>query len=227
MDTLSIVLENLPKLFEGALMTIELVLYSVLLGFLVAVSFALMRLSKSPIISWPAFLYVFFFRGTPLLVQLFLIYYGFAQIPIIRDTFLWDFFREPFYCALLALTLNTGAYSAEIFRGAIQAVPKGQIEAAKSVGMSKFLTFRRIIFPEAFRIALPAYGNETILLLKASALASTITIMELTGTSRSINARTFLSYEIFLTAGAMYLCISYVFTRFFRFLEKRMIHHPV
>ena len=145
------------------------------------------------------------FRGTPLLVQIFLIYYGLGQFEAIRDSFLWTFFREPFWCAILALTLNTGAYTSEIIRGGIQSVPFAQIEAARACGMGRLLLFRRIVLPLAIRQALPAYGNEIILMVKASSLASTITLMEVTGIARGIIAKTFAPVEIFIVAGAIYL----------------------
>jgi octopine/nopaline transport system permease protein len=165
------------------------------------------------------------FRGTPLLVQIFLIYYGLGQFEAIRDSFLWTFFREPFWCAILAYTLNTGAYSSEIIRGGIQAVPFAQIEAARACGMGRLLMFRRIVFPIAIRQALPAYGNEIMLMVKASSLASTITLMEVTGIARSIISKSFAPVEIFIVAGAIYLFINFVVSRAIRYLEYRLSGH--
>jgi len=153
-----LMIETFPKLLSGLNLTIQLVTISLFIGFCLAIGLALLRLSNNTFLSFFAKTYVFYFRGTPLLVQIFLIYYGIAQFEIIRETFVWSFFKEAYWCGILALTLNTCAYSSEIIRGGIQSVPFGQIESAKSVGMSRFLLYRRIILPIAFRQALPAYG---------------------------------------------------------------------
>jgi octopine/nopaline transport system permease protein len=168
---------------------------------------------------------VFVFRGTPLLVQIFLIYYGLGQFEAIRDSFLWTFFREPFWCAILAYTLNTGAYTSEIIRGGMQSVPYGQIEAARACGMGRLLLFRRIVFPIAIRQALPAYGNEIMLMVKASSLASTITLMEVTGVARSIISKSFAPVEIFIVAGAIYLLINFLVSHAIRHAEHRLSAH--
>lgn len=217
--------ESVPKLLGGLVLTLELVVLSLLLGFVVAVGVALLRVSPYRPLSALAYAYIFVFRGTPLLVQIFLIYYGLGQFEAIRDSFLWTFFREPFWCAILALTLNTGAYTGEIIRGGIEAVPWGQIEAARACGMSRVLLFRRIVFPIAIRQALPAYGNEVILMVKSSSLASTITLLEVTGIARGIIARTFAPVEIFIVAGAIYLSINFVVTRVIRHAEWRLSPH--
>ncbi len=179
-----------------------------------------MRASKNRLVSALPWAYIYFFRGTPLLVQIFLIYYGSAQFDLIRNTSLWEIFSEPFWCALIALTLNTAAYSAELVRGAIQSIPKGEIEAAEAFGMSKLVQIRRIVLPRAFGIVLPAYGNELILMLKGSALASTITLLDLTGMARTIIARTYTPLEIFFAAGMLYLAIAALFILAFRFIER-------
>ncbi len=216
---------SLPEILGGLVLTLELVSLAVFLGFFVAVTMALARLSPYRPLSAFAYGYVFVFRGTPLLVQIFLIYYGLGQFEIIRDSFLWNFFREPFWCAILALTLNTGAYTSEIIRGGIQSVPFGQIEAARACGMGRLLLFRRIVFPIAIRQALPAYGNEIILMVKATSLASTITIMEVTGIARSIIAKTFAPVEIFIVAGGIYLAINFLVTRAIGYIEYRLSPH--
>lgn len=217
--------ESVPKLLGGLVLTLELVGLSLFLGFFVAIGMALLRLSPYRPLAGLAYAYVFVFRGTPLLVQIFLIYYGLGQFEAIRESFLWTFFREPFWCAILAFTLNTGAYTSEIIRGGIQSVPWGQIEAARACGMSGPLLFRRIVFPIAIRQALPAYGNEIILMVKASSLASTITLLEVTGIARGIISRTFSPVEIFIVAGAIYLAINFVVTRAIRHLEWRLSPH--
>jgi octopine/nopaline transport system permease protein len=217
--------ESIPQLLGGLVLTLELVALSLLLGFLVAVGVALMRVSSYQALSGFAYAYVFVFRGTPLLVQIFLVYYGLGQFEAIRDSFLWVFFREPFWCAILAYTLNTGAYTSEIIRGGIQSVPYGQIEAARACGMGRLLLFRRIVFPIAIRQALPAYGNEIMLMVKASSLASTITLMEVTGVARSIISKTFAPVEVFIVAGAIYLLINFLVSQAVRHAEHRLSAH--
>jgi octopine/nopaline transport system permease protein len=216
---------SLPKLLGGLVLTLELVGLSLLLGIVVAIGIALMRLSSSRLAAGFAYGYAFVFRGTPLLVQIFLIYYGLGQFEAVRDSFLWTFFREPFWCAILALTLNTGAYTSEIIRGGIQSVPWGQVEAARACGMSRLLLYRRIVLPIAIRQALPAYGNEVILMVKSSSLASTITLLEVTGIARGIIAETFAPVEIFIVAGAIYLVINFLVTRAIRYAEWRLSPH--
>jgi octopine/nopaline transport system permease protein len=217
-----LMIETFPKLLSGLNLTIQLVTISLFLGFCLAIGMALLRLSNNTFLSFFAKTYVFYIRGTPLLVQIFLIYYGIAQFEIIRESFVWYFFKEAYWCGILALTLNTCAYSSEIIRGGIQSVPFGQIESAKSVGMSRFLLYRRIILPIAFRQALPAYGNEMILMVKATSLVSTITLMEVTGIARLIIAKTFSPVEIFIVAGLIYLTINFIVTRLVNYCEIKL-----
>jgi octopine/nopaline transport system permease protein len=213
--------DSLPKLLSGVPLTIELVVISLSTGLVLAMCIALMRVSGSRLLNIVSRSYVFYFRGTPLLVQIFLIYYGLAQFDFIKESFLWPFFREAYWCGILALTLNTGAYTAEIIRGGLQSVPHGQIESARSMGMSGILLYRRVILPIAFRQALPAYGNEMILMVKGTSLVSTITLMEITGIARYIIAKYWTPVEIFLIAGIIYLFINYLVTRFVRYAENR------
>lgn len=222
---MEVIIDNFPKLLEGVVLTIELVLLSLALGMVFAVPTALMRVSPNWLLRGPAYAYIFFFRGTPLLVQIFLIYYGLGQFDAVRESIFWPILREPFWCAIIAFALNTGAYTGEIFRGGIEAVPRGQIEAARAFGMSKSVCYRRIILPQAWRIALPAYGNEVILMLKGSALASTITLLDLTGMARTVIARTYMPVEIFLAAGALYLLLTFLFTNGYKLLERRLNRH--
>jgi octopine/nopaline transport system permease protein len=198
----------------------------VALGAVVALALALMRMSGVPPLDWFARSYVFVFRGTPLLVQIFLIYYGLGQFrPTLQAWGLWVFFREPYWCALLALTLNTAAYASEIIRGGLQAVPYNQVEAARACGMSGFLLFRRIVFPIAVRQALPAYGNEIILMVKATSLASIVTMMEVTGIAHKLISQTFRAVEIFIVAGAIYLVLNFLVTRVIAALEYWLSPH--
>jgi polar amino acid transport system permease protein len=216
---------SVPQLLQGALLSLQLVAVSGMVGLVIALPLALGRLSPSPLISAGPYAYIFFFRGTPLLVQLFLVYYGLGQFEGVRTSIFWPILREPYWCAVITMSMHTGAYIAEILRGAIQAVPAGEVEATSALGMSRAMAYRRIILPRAARIGLPAYGNEVILMLKASALASTITLLDLTGMARTIIARTYTPVEIFATAGAIYLILSFVLVQAFRLLERRWNRH--
>jgi polar amino acid transport system permease protein len=218
----SVIWEYLPRLIDGVWVTLELVFLSGLLGLMLAVPLALMRASGNVWLRILPFSYIFFFRGTPLLVQIFLIYYGSSQFDLIRESALWPILREPYWCAIIAFTLNTAAYSAELIRGAIQAIPKGELEAADAFGMSRVLKIRRIVLPRAFGIVLPAYGNELILMLKSSSLASTITLLDITGAARTIIARTYTPLEIFFAAGMLYLLITAIMIGAFRLIERRL-----
>ncbi len=214
--------DSLPRLLGGLPLTLQLVGASLACGAVLAFAVALARLSGSRALAGLAGAYVFVFRGTPLLVQIFLIYYGLGQFELVRGSVLWPILREPYWCAILALTLNTAAYTGEILRGAIQSVPPGQVEAARACGMSRALVFRRITLPVAIRQMLPAYGNEVILMVKASSLASTITLMEVTGIARRVIAQTFAVFEVFIVAGAIYLLLNFIATRLIRYAEWRL-----
>lgn len=210
----------LPSFLDGAWLTLQLVGVSVVAGLILALPLGIARSSRHfPVRALP-YAYIFFFRGTPLLVQLFLVYYGIAQFEVVREGPLWPFLRDPYWCAIITMTLHTAAYIAEIIRGAIQNVPAGEVEAARALGMSRRQTLWHIILPRATRIGLPAYSNEVILMLKASALASTITLLELTGMARKVAARTYLHEEMFLTAGLIYLIIAFILMQGFKLLER-------
>jgi octopine/nopaline transport system permease protein len=213
------------RLAPGIPLTLQLAFLSVVFGIILALPLALMRLTSIRPLGWLSRAYVFVFRSTPLLVQIFLIYYGLGQFPALRQSVLWPILREPYWCAIIALTLNTAAYGSEIIRGGVQSVQPGQIEAARACGMSGFLLFRRIILPQAVRQALPAYGNEIILMVKATALASIITIMEITGLAAKMISETYRAIEIFIVAGAIYLAINYVITRIIQAFEYRLTAH--
>ena len=221
----SLIINSLPVLLDGALLTILLTLASVVAGIILAVPLALLRSAPSPWLSAPVFAFTYVMRGTPLLVQLFLIYYGLGQIDWIRSSIAWPILREPVWCALIAFSLNHAAYSTEILRGGIKAVPAGEVEAAKALGMGYALRTRRIVLPVAARLCLPTYGNEVILMIKATSLANTITLMELTGVARKIVAQTFSPYEVFLSAAIVYLALTFAITRLFSALEKAGTWH--
>ena len=215
-----VIIKYMPKLLEGAWLTLELVAIAVVAGLILAIPLGIMRASTRWYVRAFPYAYIFFFRGPPLLVQLFIVYYGLPQFDFIREGALWPYLRSAFWCAVITMTLHTAAYIAEIIRGAIQAIPSGEIEAARALGMSKWQTLFYITMPRAARIGLPAYSNEVILMLKASALASTITLLELTGMARTVIAKTYLPVEIFFAAGMFYLLISYVLVHGFKVLER-------
>lgn len=221
-----LILDSLPRLLAGAGTTLELVILSLAIGFVLASGLVLARLSSNRLLSSFARAYIFVFRGTPLLVQIFLIYFGLGQFRGFWEAIgLWGVLREAFWCAILALALNTAAYTAEILRGGIQSIPHGQIEAGRACGMSRFTLLRRIIAPIAIRQALPAYGNEVILMVKATSLASIITILEITGIAKQINSRTFAPFEVFTAAGILYLAINFGAAQLIRWLEWKTTPH--
>ncbi|ALE90176.1 MULTISPECIES: ABC transporter permease [Pseudomonas] len=217
---LELFLKWLPKLIQGATLTLELTALSVIAGLIVAIPLGIARSSRLWYVRSLPYAYIFFFRGTPLLIQLFLVYYGLSQFDVVRESVLWPYLRSPFWCAVITMTLHTAAYIAEILRGAIQAIPPGEIEAARALGMSRFKTLVHIVLPRAARIGLPAYSNEVILMLKASSLASTVTLLELTGMTRTIISRTYQTVDMFLIAGVIYLVMSFVLIQGFKLLER-------
>ncbi len=216
-----------PNFLSGTWLTIQLMVISAILGFVLAVPVALARLSPRPLVSGAAAAYSLFFRGTPLLVQIFLVYYGLGQFDFVRQSFLWPFLREAYVCALITFTLNTAAYSGEIVRGGILSVPRGEIEAARAAGMSAFTAYRLVILPRAFSIILPAYSNEVIILMKGTALASTITLLELMGESQLAASATYQPIQVFAIAGVIYYALTLIITRIFRLLEGRYNRYMV
>lgn len=218
---IDMILSSLPALLSGAWVTVQLVVLSLSLGFVLALAVAFGRLSPNRAVSGVTGVYVFLFRSTPLLVQIFLIYYGLGQFAAVRESFLWPLLKEAYWCAILALTLNTAAYTGEIMRGGIQAVPFGQIEAARALGMSRPLLYRRIVLPQALRTILPAYGNEMIQMVQATSLASAITLIELTGAARTIASRSFQPVEMFIIAGAIYLAMNFIIAQGVRWAERK------
>ncbi|MBY4675357.1 ABC transporter permease [Marinobacterium arenosum] len=220
-----LIFENLDLYWQGALTTVKLVTLSLLLGLLLALPLAVMRRSGNPLLRLPAWSYIYVFRGTPLLIQLFVIYYGFGQLEAIKQSLLWPFFQEAYWCALLAFTLNTAAYTAEIIRGAIETTPEGELEAARAFGMSHGQIFRRILLPSAFRRALPAYSNEVIFLLHGSAVAGIITLVDITGAARIVNSRFYNPFEAFITAALFYMALTFVVIWLFKRLENRWLGH--
>lgn len=221
----SILADEWPTYLEGLFNTTWLVAASLVLGLCIALPMALARNSCNPLLRLPAWAYIYFFRGTPLLVQLFIIYYGAGQWQALRETWLWQWLEEAWFCALLAFALNTAAYTAEIIRGALNTIPRGEKEAALAFGMTRWQTFKNILLPSAARRALPAYSNEVIFMLHGSAVAGIITVVDLTGAARIINSRYYSPFEAFITAGALYLCLSLCLIGLFRRLERRWYAH--
>jgi octopine/nopaline transport system permease protein len=221
-------LEIIPTLLSGLPLTLELAGSSVLLGFVLALFLALAQQAKRPVVIWPIRTFVAIFRGTPLLVQIFLIYYGLGQFrPTLQSVGLWSLFREPYWCAILALTLNTAAYGSEILRGAIRNVPRGLSEAAAALGLSRMLALRLVILPLALRQALPAYSNEIILMVKGTSLASIITLTEVTGIAQELISQTYRAMEVFIAAGAIYLVLNFLIVWALSLFETRLTHYRV
>ncbi len=216
--------DTIARLLPAIPTTLALAGTSVAIGMVLALLLALLRLS-SRVAAIVVRLYVFVFRGSPLLVQIFLIYYGLGQFAAVRDSWLWPFLRKPWWCAVLALALNTAAYGSEIIRGGLTSVPLGSIEAGRAAGMSRFTLYRRIILPLALRQALPAYGSEIIIMVKSTSIASIITLMELTGVARQIVSESFRAVEVFLCAGLIYLAINFLLTRAVSLLERSLNPH--
>ena len=222
---LAFMADTMAALLRGLPLTLELFAVSVAAGGVLACAVAWMRAAGGRLLAGGAGIYVFVFRGTPLLVQLFLIYYGLSQFPEVRHSALWPFLRDPFWCSVLALSLNTGAYSSEIFRGALASVPIGQVEAARACGMPRFTAFRRIVLPVAVRQALPSYATEVILMTKATALASIVTLKETMFVAAKLNSETFRAVEVFLCAGAIYLVLNILIARVIARLERYLSPH--
>jgi len=218
-----LVLKNWEMFAEGMWMTLQLTGLAVLIGFCIALPFGMIRAHSNGIGSKLINAYVYAFRGTPLLVQLYLIYYGLSQFEAVRESFAWVFLRDAWWCALIAFSLNSGAYATEIIRGAVASVPEGELEAARALGMSPFKVNRLVLIPSALRRALPQYGNEVVFMLHGSVVASIITIQDILGAGRTLNARYYLAYEGFLTAAALYMALAFVVVFAFRQLEKRYL----
>ena len=215
------------RLWSGVLITIQVVLLSCSMGFVLAYPLARARMARNPLIAWPALAYVTFFRGTPLLCQLYLVYYGAGELrPLLQDIGLWWFFRDAFFCCITVFTMNTAAYQAEIVRGAILSVPKGQTEAAHALGLSGYRIARHVVGPQAILVALRPLGNEYISIIKASALAAIVTLLDLMGQTRFIFARTF-DFTIYLYTALIYLAVTEAIGRLWNAMERRLSRHLI
>lgn len=221
-----LIAQNFDRFLWGALTTLELTILALVIGGILSIPLAIIRAGNNPLLNAPVWAFTYLFRGTPLLVQTYLIYYGLGQFEWIRETFLWGpILSQAWYCALIAFSLNTAAYTTELLRGSIVNTSKGEVEAAKACGFSNWMRLRRIVLPSAFRRALPAYSNEVIFMLHGSVVASTITIQDLLGVGRWLNGRYYLAYEGFITAAVLYFIIVLIVARGFRFWEKHWLQH--
>ncbi|CAI3789265.1 Octopine transport system permease protein OccM [Pseudomonas sp. MM227] len=219
----NVVWDSLPLYMSGMLETLKLLAISLFFGLLVALPLGLMRVSRQPLVNGIAWLYTYVIRGTPMLVQLFLIYYGLAQFEAVRNSVLWPWLSSATFCACLAFAINTSAYTAEIIAGSLRATPPGEIEAAKAMGMSRAGMYRRILLPSALRRALPQYSNEVIMMLQTTSLASIVTLIDITGAARTVNAQYYLPFEAYITAGVCYLCLTFILVRLFKLAERRWL----
>ncbi|BCP53293.1 amino acid ABC transporter permease [Kaistia sp. 32K] len=214
-----------PRMLQGLVVTLQLVVISITLGALLSWPVALARLSRYRVIRGIAFGYMYFFRGTPLLAQTFLVYYGAGQFRVqLEAAGLWWLFRDAFFCCVLTFTLNTAAYQAEILRGAIRAVPAGQREAAMSLGLNSRQIFRKIIVPQALLIALRPLGNEVILMIKGSSVAAIVTVFDLMGVTRLAYSRTF-DFQVYLWAAVLYLIVVEAVRRLWDKIEHYLTRH--
>ena len=218
---LELMASSFPKLLNATLVTLKLLSLSLIFGLILGLFFAILRLNKNIFLNRFSYFYSYIFRGTPLLVQIFIIYFGLGQIEFLRSSFLWIILKEPYWCAIIAFSLNTGAYTSEILRSAFETINKGFIEAGDSLGISKKIIFYKIQIPVAIKQSLPAYGNEIILMLKGTSLASTVTLMDLTGVAKYIISTTFKPIEVFIVAGGIYLFMTFVIHNLIKYLEKK------
>lgn len=221
----SVVVGSLPDFFAGLKVTLVLLAISLATGLLLSVPLAVARVSANPLIAKPVWLFTYVIRGTPLLVQLFIVYYGFAQIDLIRHSGAWELFREAWFCAWFAFSINTTAYTTEIIAGALRATPLGEVEAAKSLGMSTFDLYRRILLPSAFRRALPQYSNEAVGMMHATAIASTVTLVDLTRVARDVYANHLATVEAFGTVAVFYFVLTFSLIGLFRLAERHWLKH--
>ena len=218
---IELMISSFPKLLNATLITLKLLSVSLILGLFIGLGFAILRMNNNKLINKFAYGYSYIFRGTPLLVQIFIIYFGLGQIEYLRTTFLWVVLKEPYWCAIIAFSLNTGAYTSEILRSAFQTIKPGYLEAGRSLGIPSKIIFTKIQIPIAIKRSLPAYGNEIILMLKGTSLASTVTLMDLTGVAKYIISTTFKPVEVFIVAGGIYLFMTFIIHNVIKYLEKK------
>ncbi len=220
-----IIAENVPAFINGLWVTLYLLAISCAAGFLISVPLAVARVSPNRLISTPVFLFTYVLRGTPLLVQMFMVYHGLAQFEAIRASWAWTFLKSPWWCAWIVFTLNTTAYTTEIFAGAIRETPSGEVEAARAYGMSEAAIYRRILLPSALRRALPQYGNEVVMMMHATAIASTVTLVEITRVARDVYYNHLSPIESFGAAAVIYFVLTFAIAGLFKLVEKRVLRH--
>jgi len=220
-----LILSHWDIFLQGMLNTVALVLVGLFFGALIALPMAIARWQGMPVASPLVGAFVYVFRGTPMLVQAYVIYYGLAQFDWIRDSVLWVVLKEPWWCCAIAFAINSAAYQVEIYRGGLDAVPKGEIEATIAVGMTRTMALRRIILPSALRRCLPMIGNESLFLLHGSAIASMLTVIDVLGAGRKLNAQYYLAYEGFLAATVIYMVLVFGITRILALVERRTMQH--
>lgn len=220
-----VVVGSLPDFADGLRVCLTLLVLSVGTGFVLSVPLAVARVSSRAWLAWPVWLFTYVVRGTPLLVQLFLVYYGLAQFPAVRESVAWPLLREAWFCAWLAFSINTTAYTTEIFAGALKATPAGEVEAARACGLAGWTLYRRILLPGALRRALPQYGNEVVGMMHATAIASTVTLVDVTRVARDVYANHLLPAEAFGTAAIVYFALTFTLVGGFKLLERRYLRH--
>lgn len=213
-------LDHLPALFDGVLMTLSLTLAALVAGFVFALALSLCHESRSRVLHGLVDIVLLFIRGTPVLVQLFLVYYGLGQFSALRSSSLWVLLEQPMFCAMLVLSINTGCYTSVILSGAIRAVPETYRQAASALGMGPWLTLRRIILPRAFQLALPAYSNEVLIVLKTTSLASVITLMDIMGVTQDLISETYDTLYWYAVAAVLYLVLNSILILLFQALKR-------
>ncbi len=224
-ESIQLVIESVPRVLMGFGLTVNLLFVSSFLGFILAVVLLLMRISGKKYFTIPSMIYIYIFRGTPILVQLFIIYHGLPQFEVVRESIFWPILRDPYGCGVLALTLNSAAYVSEILRGGVLGVDKGVLEAGSALGLSKTHRFIYITTPIAVRLSIPALSNDFISMMKSTALVSTITLLDMMGYARIVYSETYAPYEVFISLMLIYLIMTWIFQRAFGLFEKRMSRH--
>jgi len=220
-----IIRDALPAYMQGLRITLLLLVLSVSTGFILSVPLAMARVSRHRWLSGPVWLYTYVIRGTPLLVQLYMLYFGLAQFVAVRESFAWPMLKSAWFCAWLAFALNTTAYTTEIFAGALRATPSGEIEAARSLGLRPLQIYTRILWPGALRRALPQYGNEVVMMLHATAVASAVSIVELTRVARDVYSDHLVPVEAFGTVAVFYFVLTFTLVGAFKLAERRWLRH--
>jgi arginine/ornithine transport system permease protein len=221
----AVIAENVPAFAKGLWVTLYLLVIACASGFVLSVPLAVARVSPRRWLSGPVWLFTYVMRGTPLLVQMFMVYHGLAQFEAVRESIAWTILKSPWWCAWIVFTLNTTAYTTEIFAGAIRETPSGEVEAARAYGLSEAAIYRRILLPSALRRALPQYGNEVVMMMHATAIASTVTLVEITRVARDVYYNHLSAVESFGVAAVIYFVLTFSIAGLFKLVEKRVLRH--